>query len=473
MIFSILPAVVSLLFLGYGFHVIFAKGLNRTTGSFFALCISTFAWQAAWALLFRTKDPTTAHYLVKFGWLLILFLPTTLYHFLTEISGRIADRRYVYFSYGVAFVLACFLFTTDLVVSGYYTYYFGPYPKAGPLHAAHLVQTWVVVIRGLYLTYRQQRVVDKKKRAQLRLCTTSLFIYVFAGADYLCNYGIEFYPPGLFFLAISLGIIAYTVIRHDLMNPMALAATVAHEMRTPLATIRLQAAALSKFLPDIYRGYQLAVQHGLCEPVVRSGLEEQLFGLSSRIAHEVDRSNAVIDMMLASARMNEIDSRDFRVHAIGACVDEALQRYPFSEKERRLVHIAYGVDFTFHGSDTLLVFVLFNLIKNALFAVRVADKGEIRIATARHPDHNSLSFTDTASGIDAEVLPYIFDDFYSTKHGRAGGAGIGLAFCSRVMASFGGRIRCESVVGEYTTFTLDFPVLAGVVARHAGAEAPA
>jgi signal transduction histidine kinase len=54
-------------------------------------------------------------------------------------------------------------------------------------------------------------------------------------------------------------------------------------------------------------------------------------------------------------------------------------------------------------------------------------------------------------------LPKVFDPFFTTK--KSGGSGIGLAFCHRVMTSFGGFIRCESVSGKFTTFTLEFPVL--------------
>nr|WP_231879297.1 ATP-binding protein [Collimonas arenae] len=66
-----------------------------------------------------------------------------------------------------------------------------------------------------------------------------------------------------------------------------------------------------------------------------------------------------------------------------------------------------------------------------------------------------MHFTDTGAGIPQEALPNIFDGFFTTKN--SGGTGVGLTFCHRVMVSFGGRIRCDSVAGQYTTFTLEFP----------------
>ncbi|NJS37161.1 MAG: hypothetical protein HC765_13370 [Brachymonas sp.] len=44
----------------------------------------------------------------------------------------------------------------------------------------------------------------------------------------------RFYPPGVIFIAIGLGLMSYAVAKYELMNPYAAAATIAHEMRTPL-----------------------------------------------------------------------------------------------------------------------------------------------------------------------------------------------------------------------------------------------
>lgn len=454
--YSILPALVSSLFLGYGIYVVGTQGFTRTTTSFFAVCITSFFWQGTWAVLFQVKDPHLAIFLIKFGYLLILFLPTSIYHFLIEISERAGERRYVYLSYGTAFVLAVFLFDTDLFISGYYEFFWGYYPKAGPLHPLHVLQTMIVVSRGIYVTYRQQQAAAQNRRIKLQLCIGGLLVYFFAAIDYLCNYGIEFYPPGVLFIAISLGIITIAIVRYGLFNPMAAAASMAHEMRTPLLTIRMQAGAIARFWPAIYEGYQLAVQHGLCKPAVRPQTLERLSNIADAITHEVDRSNTVINMMLASATMEHIDSSTFTHHSIKSCVSEALGRYPFGQREREQVVSDAVNDFQFYGSDTLLVYVLFNLLKNALYALKAASKGNITISTARYSSYNALSFTDTGIGVARHVLPHIFDAFFTTKGGS--GAGIGLAFCHRVMTSFGGGIRCDSVVGEYTTFILEFPV---------------
>lgn len=393
---------------------------------------------------------------MKAGYLLIIFLPTSLYHFLAEISERPGERRWVYASYGVAAVLGIFDVATNLFVDGYYLYFWGYYPKAGILHPLHVLQTVIVVNRGLYITFKQQQVAPQGRRIQLRMCIASLFVYFFAAVDYLCNYGMEFYPPGVVFVAISLGLIAVAVTRYDLMSPVAVAATVAHEMRTPLASIRMQADALSHFLPELHKGYELAVAHGLCEPAFHPEASKKLANLSHGIRHQVDRSNAVIDMMLASARMEQMDPSTFSTQSASACVAEALNTYPFGKGERDRVSVSVAGDFEFHGSNSLFVYVLFNLLKNALYALKAAGKGDISIAISAGGAKNTLTFTDTGSGIPAATVPKIFDQFFTTK--KAAGAGIGLAFCRRVIRSFGGQMRCESLEGEWTRFSLEFPL---------------
>jgi len=179
--------------------------------------------------------------------------------------------------------------------------------------------------------------------------------------------------------------------------------------------------------------------------------------IDATITHEAHRANNALDMVLASLNMDKIDTGTFTFHSIEACVNEAVDHYAFAPGEREKVTTAELLDFEFYGSETLLAMVLFNLIKNALYAIKSAGKGDIKISTILAPTFNSLCFTDTGTGVSCDALPKVFDPFFTTK--KNGDSGIGLAFCHRVMARFGGCIRCESVSGQFTTFTLEFPML--------------
>jgi hypothetical protein len=85
-----------------------------------------------------------------------------------------------------------------------------------------------------------------------------------SATDYAVNYGYDFYPGGVIFIAISPGILAVAIARYGLMRPRLTLATVAHEVASPLATIGLHADELRLLIPELLGGYRLAVEHRLC-----------------------------------------------------------------------------------------------------------------------------------------------------------------------------------------------------------------
>jgi two-component system CAI-1 autoinducer sensor kinase/phosphatase CqsS len=236
---------------------------------------------------------------------------------------------------------------------------------------------------------------------------------------------------------------------------------IAHELRTPLLGIKSDARGVDRYLPQLIDGYERAAEAGLpVRPLRRAhlaGLREAL----TRIDSETDYANTIIDMLLINSGGTRVVPSEFRVHSMRECVQRAIERYPFgSETERALVHVAPGPDFRFRGSDVLLMHVLFNLLKNALYYIAHAGKGEIFIWLEPNAmAENRLFFMDTGQGIHPALLPRIFDRFFtSMETGR--GSGIGLSFCRMVMEGFDGHIDCESVHGEFTRFILSFPGVA-------------
>jgi len=106
-----------------------------------------------------------------------------------------------------------------------------------------------------------------------------------------------------------------------------------------------------------------------------------------------------------------------------------------------------------------------NLITNAIQATQAG--GRVTITTSRNRDRVEVSIADTGSGIPAERLSAIFDDFVTTKKR---GLGLGLAITKRIVEQLGGTISVTSEVGKGTTFTMRFPVAepAATVAAAAG-----
>lgn len=238
---------------------------------------------------------------------------------------------------------------------------------------------------------------------------------------------------------------------------LATAGSIAHELRTPLLGIRAGAAGLDNYLPALIEAYQLAQKHGLAVETIRGAHLDSLKGVLERIDAEARHSNAIIDMLLVNARTTGTQRQSLQSCSVSTCVETALHRYPFSEDERGLISWEKGDDFVFRGIELLMVHVLFNLIKNSLRHISRSGKGEITIRIEA-AEHNRLVVHDSGGGIPPDVLPHIFQRFYtSTGDGSVLGAGIGLAFCRDVMESFGGGIECSTVYGEFSRFELTFP----------------
>jgi len=68
-----------------------------------------------------------------------------------------------------------------------------------------------------------------------------------------------------------------------------------------------------------------------------------------------------------------------------------------------------------------------------------------------------IKISDTGCGIAKEMLPKIFDPFYTTK-GPKEGIGLGLSVSYKIIEQLNGKIAVESVKGKGTTFTICLPV---------------
>lgn len=286
--------------------------------------------------------------------------------------------------------------------------------------------------------------------------------YLTTGTPHVNLFTLEYIPIYLF--AIIVGIAtnySAEMLRQERLRAMlAAASNIAHELRTPLLGIKSGAAGLRQYLPTLLEAYRMAREQGLAVEPIRLAHQYSMHGVLARIEGEADQSNNIIDMLLMNTRINGFTPENFSVCSIGLCVETALQRYSFaSERERKLVTWNNGTNFYFRGIELLMVHVLFNLMKNSLYHIAKAGKGGIFIRLEKSPQSNTLIFRDTGAGVPPEVLPHIFTRFYSwSPDNDIGiGAGIGLAFCRSVMDSFGGSIRCESQLGEYTEFILTFP----------------
>lgn len=237
---------------------------------------------------------------------------------------------------------------------------------------------------------------------------------------------------------------------------LSVASHIAHEMRTPLLSTRTAAAGIERYLPRLLEGYRWAIEAGAPIEPIRDAHQRALEDSLAGICRVVDRANAMIDLLLANCGGKSIDPATFEICPMAECIETAIQDYPFQQNHQERVQWVTQPSFHFWGSRALMVFVLHNLIRNALKAIKNAGKGDIRIWTSQDEVGNALHIEDTGTGIDPAVMPEIFEDFTSFSE-KGKGVGIGLGFCRRVMCSFGGTITCHSKPTRYTRFDLWFP----------------
>ncbi len=110
------------------------------------------------------------------------------------------------------------------------------------------------------------------------------------------------------------------------------------------------------------------------------------------------------------------------------------------------------------GDPHQLMQVFLNLVLNAEHAMRdVRDRGTLRIRLAKNSGSVSATFQDDGPGIPSEILPNIFDPFYTTKRpGR--GTGLGLSICKAILREHGGNVEAASGPGGGALFTVTLPI---------------
>ena len=114
------------------------------------------------------------------------------------------------------------------------------------------------------------------------------------------------------------------------------------------------------------------------------------------------------------------------------------------------------------AEPTKIYQVVMNLCTNAFQSLK-DERGSIRVTLSQHPQaHNGkailLTIVDSGQGIEPEILPHIFDPYFSTKApDNSKGTGLGLAVVHGIVQGYDGTIEVESAPGQGTTFRVMIP----------------
>jgi two-component system, NtrC family, sensor histidine kinase HydH len=230
-----------------------------------------------------------------------------------------------------------------------------------------------------------------------------------------------------------------------------LAGALAHEIKNPLSTIRLNMELLAEDLEDAQT------------PAQRRALKR------IEVTHrECQRLQQLLDDFLNYAKVRHLDLRPTDLNA------EIADALDFFEPEAQEAH----VDIVRYVDPELPSVLLdreafrgafLNLLLNAKQAMPKG--GQLVVRTTSHNGNVAMYLIDTGCGMDERTAAQMFDAFFSTK---PGGSGLGLPTTAKIIEAHGGRITVESEVGRGTQFTVELPAPARLPQdSHAAAQSPA
>lgn len=216
-----------------------------------------------------------------------------------------------------------------------------------------------------------------------------------------------------------------------------LVADVAHELRTPVSSIR---------------AYMEAIQDGLLEPTKEnlSSIHEDIT-LLSRLINDLQ--------VLAQADANEINLvyQPENVATVISKVSESIQ--PQIKTRGITLKINLPSELPLVEIDALRISqVLRNLLDNAIS--HTPSGGEIKIDAIGGEGYIEMAVSDTGEGIPEQDLSNIFERFYRVDKSRAratGGSGLGLTIAKRLVEAHGGEINVQSELGKGSRFIFTIP----------------
>jgi two-component system sensor histidine kinase KdpD len=217
----------------------------------------------------------------------------------------------------------------------------------------------------------------------------------------------------------------------------ALIDAVAHDLRTPLASIIASAGSLRQ--PDV------------------SWTEAEQLEFIEAIEDEAERLNRIVGNLLDLSRIQGgslVPARDW--HDVGLVIRDSVERLRVGLGPR-LVEVDASADLGPAYIDPVeLDQVVANLVENA--AKYGADAGVIRVSASRDASELRVTVDDEGPGIPPAILPHLFEPFYRAPGtGRIPGSGLGLAVARGLVQAHGGHIWAENRPEGGARFTFTIP----------------
>lgn len=222
-------------------------------------------------------------------------------------------------------------------------------------------------------------------------------------------------------------------------------ADAAHELRTPLAAIRLSAESISR-------------DHVIAD--LASGTEAQ--AVLPVVVRQTQRLTILVNDLLILSRLEQADDRSTPTLVYLPNLVKDI------EEEFAALALARGIylttiapeaqTLTVRGHESELYRLLLNIVDNAL--EYTPKGGSVTIRLTPRDRYALIEVEDTGLGIAPQDQAKIFDRFYRVNPDRSrhtGGSGLGLAIARAIAQAHGGDIHVKSVVGQGSCFTIQLP----------------
>ncbi len=256
----------------------------------------------------------------------------------------------------------------------------------------------------------------------------------------------------------------WMLVIRDVTEEYAIRETIQRQDR--LATVGQLAAGIAHDFNNILAGIVLYSQMSLRTPDLPPQLQERLV----IIANQAHRAADLINQILDFSRSAVLDRMPLDLVPL---LKEQVKLWERTLPENIRVNFTYGADnYTIDADPTRMQQVFMNLVVNARDAM--PEGGTLSIELTRlhvtKPKYAPLpdmpagewvqvAISDTGTGIPEEILPYIYDPFFTTKPAGKG-TGLGLSQVYGIVSSHDGFIDVHTEMNVGTTFFLYFPALA-------------
>lgn len=229
--------------------------------------------------------------------------------------------------------------------------------------------------------------------------------------------------------------------------------TIAHELRTPIASIKAGSLGIENVLPSLIDAYEKAASSNLNIHLINSVQLNTIKKAIRNMYSTCVQANMSIDIFLKN--VSEPQKTKTSLCSAKDIIIQSIKEYPLSEESLEKINFDLDQNFMFIGDENLIKHVFFNLLKNALFHVRCPIDHKISILLSENNNYGKIIVMDTGTGIDPKNLPYIFDKFFSSNNQK--GTGLGLHYCKNCIEQFGGKIECKSEQNKYSEFSIYLP----------------